>query len=239
MTSQSETLRPRAADKLVAVIEEKIQSGELVSDDPLPPEREIVREHGVSRTVVREAVRILASKGLISARPGFRPVVARLGYDSAIGAVGSVVTQLLGQPGGVRNLFDLRIRMEASLVRDAAQMVTADQIEKLEAALEENRQAISDSSRFYETDVAFHAVLYEVPNNPVLPAIHRAYTDWLSQHWIKMPRLPERNQTNFEAHQAIFDAILRRDPDRAEEALRSHLRFAWQQVSTTFGNLDP
>lgn len=238
MTPQTYALRPRAADKLVTAIEAQIQSGGLSAGDPLPPEREIVREHGVSRTVVREAVRILASKGLISARPGFRPVVAHLGYDSAIGAVGSVVTQLLGQPGGVRNLFDLRIRMEASLVREAAKQASPEQIGRLEAALEDNRRAISETVRFYETDVAFHSVLYEVPGNPVLPAIHRAYTDWLSQHWIKMPRSPERNQSNYEAHKAIFDTILRRDPDRAEDALREHLKFAWMQVSTTFGDLD-
>lgn len=239
MSEHSETLRPRAADKLVAAIEAQIQSGALASDDPLPPEREIVRAHGVSRTVVREAVRILASKGLISARPGFRPVVARLGYASAVDAVGSVVTQLLSQPGGVRNLFDLRIRMEASLVRDAAQTATPDQIDKLEAALAENHLAIPNSTRFYETDVAFHAVLYEVPQNPILPAIHRAYTDWLSQHWIKMARSPDRNEINYQAHKAIFDTILRRDPDKAEQALRDHLRFAWTQVSETFGNLEP
>lgn len=231
-------MRQRAADTLVAAIEAQIQSGALAEGDPIPPEREIVREHGVSRTVVREAVRILASKGLISARPGFRPVVARLGYDSAIGAVGSVVTQLLGQPGGVRNLFDLRTRMEASLVRDAAQIATAEQIGQLEAALDANRLAISNSAEFYETDIAFHSILYEVPGNPVLPAIHRAYTDWLSQHWIKMPRSPDRNQINHAAHKAIFNAILRRDPDKAEEALRSHLDAAWTQVSITFGNLN-
>lgn len=238
VNTQANSTRPRAADALVSVIEAQIQSGELNAGDPLPPEREIVRDHGVSRTVVREAVRILASKGLIVARPGFRPVVAQLGYDSAIGAVGSVVTQLLGQSGGVRNLFDLRIRMEVSLVRDAAQIATAEQINQLEAALENNRAAIAKSTEFYETDIAFHSVLYDIPGNPVLPAIHRAYTDWLSQHWIKMPRLPDRNQTNYEAHRAIFDAILRRDPDKAEAALRTHLKFAWDQVSATFGNLD-
>ncbi len=231
-------MRPRAADALVAAIEAQIQSGGLNAGDPLPPEREIVRDHGVSRTVVREAVRILASKGLISARPGFRPVVAHLGYDSAIGAVGSVVTQLLGQSGGIRNLFDLRIRMEASLVREAAQVATGEQIQQLEAALERNKAAIQNSTDFYETDIAYHSVLYDIPGNPVLPAIHRAYTDWLSLHWIKMPRSPERNQTNYEAHRAIFDAILRRDPDTAEAALRSHLKFAWDQVSSTFGDLN-
>lgn len=238
MNAQAKNPRPRAADSLVSEIEGRILDGDLSPGDPLPPEREIVRDHGVSRTVVREALRILASKGLISARPGFRPVVARVGYDAAIDAVGSVAAQLLGQPGGVRNLFDLRIRMEASLVRDAAQIATAAQIGMLEAALEANQAAIEDSMRFYETDVAFHSILYDVPGNPMLPAIHRAYTDWLSQHWIKMPRSPERNQTNFHAHKEIFEAILRRDPDKAEAALRVHLDFAWDQVSTTFGKLE-
>lgn len=219
-------------------IEQRILDGALAAGAPLPPEREIVQEHGVSRTVVREAVRILASKGLIIARPGFRPVVARPGYDAAIDAIGSVVARLLRQPSGVRNLFDLRIRMEASLVRSAAHAATAEQIGCLEGSLEANRDAIPDSTRFYETDIAFHGVLYDIPGNPVLPAIHRAYTDWLSKHWVKMPRMPERNHINYEAHKAIFDAILRRDADKAEAALRTHLDFAWQQVSSTFEDLD-
>lgn len=234
MTSQVHPPRPRAADRLVTTIEEQILDGTMVADRPLPPEREIVQTHGVSRTVVREAMRILASKGLIIARPGFRPVVARPGYDAAVTVVGSLVTQLLGQPGGVRNLFDLRVRMEASLARDAARSATTADLDRLEAALGANRAAIPASAAFYETDIAFHGVLYEIPGNPVLPAIHRAYTDWLSRHWTRMPRMPERNQINYDAHKAIFDAILRRDADRAEAAIRSHLDFAWTQVSSTF-----
>ena len=230
MNEKVKQLRPRAADTLVTAIETQIRQGQLRAGDPLPPEREIVRDHGVSRTVVREALRILASKALITARPGFRPVVARLGYDAAIDAVGSVAAQLLEQPGGVRNLFDMRIRIEASLARDAAKMATSNQIAELEAALEANRAAISDTKLFYDTDVAFHSVLHNVPGNPMLPALHRAYTDWLSQHWIKMPRMPERNEINFQSHKAIFEAILRRDPDKAEAALRDHLDFAWNQV---------
>jgi DNA-binding GntR family transcriptional regulator len=49
-----------------------------------------------------------------------------------------------------------------------------------------------------------------------------------------MPRLVDRNQRNFEAHSAIFQAILMRDPDAAEAALRSHLDAAWDQVRDTF-----
>lgn len=237
MTVEATDGKPRASDQLIELFERQILDGELQAGQPLPPEREIVQGHGVSRTVVREALRALANKGLITARPGHRPVVAQPGYDAAIGVLESIVNQLLGQPGGIRNLFDVRTRMEASLVRDAARIARSDDIERLEAALAANLEAVPDSAKFYETDVAFHGILYDIPGNPVLPAIHRAYTEWLSKQWLQMPRLPSRNQANYEAHKAIFDAILRRDADKAEAALRVHLDAAWRQVSSTFDGL--
>jgi DNA-binding FadR family transcriptional regulator len=127
--------------------------------------------------------------------------------------------------------------MEASLVRQAAIQANADDIKRLEAALADNFATISETTRFYETDVAFHGVLYEIPRNPVLPSIHKAYTEWLSTHWQQMPRMDTRNQQNYESHRAIFEAILRRNADKAEAALRDHLASAWKQVSETFADL--
>lgn len=227
-------VRTRAADNLVSIFERQIIDGTLAVGKPLPPEREIMQSFGVSRTVVREAVQALAAKGLVEARPRYRPVVRTPGYDAAIEAVGSVVNRLLTVPGGVRNLFELRIMMEAALVRDAALHAGKDHVAKMKQALADNEAALGDSERFFETDVAFHRVLYEVPDNPVLPQIHQAYTDWLSSHWTRMPRDPERNHVNYWAHGRIFESILFRDPDAAERALRDHLDDAWDQVRLTF-----
>lgn len=233
MTTQDRNPKTRAADQLFAHFEAMIRDGSLAPGATLPPEREIVEEHGVSRTVVREAVLALANKGLIKAQPRHRPIVVEPGYDTALDVVGSVVGQLLGQEGSVRHLFDVRIMMEVSLARGAALTADADDIRKLEAALAANEATIEDSVRFYETDVGFHGVLYDIPCNPILPAIHKAYTDWLSVQWLQMPRKPERNKSNFAFHERIFQAILRRDPDEAETALREHLDSAWRQVSPT------
>ncbi|MDA8586043.1 FCD domain-containing protein [Rhodobacteraceae bacterium] len=227
----------RAADNLILVFERQIMDGTLQDGEPLPTEREIVQTYGVSRTVVREAVLALSNKGLVEARPRFRPVVRKPGYDAAIDAVGSVVARLLTVPGGVRNLFDIRIMMEAALARGAALHANRDHIAALKTALEANEAAIDDSQLFFETDIAFHSVLYDVPNNPVLPAIHKGYTGWLSNHWMQMPRQPDRNRKNARAHRAIFEAILLRDPDAAEAALRTHLDAAWSQVRETFNDL--
>ncbi len=227
----------RAADAVVEQLESRIFSGDLVDGEPLPAERELMAEFKVSRTVAREAVTVLASRGLIEARPRFRPVVRRPSYETALDVLGGMVRHLLEQRGGVKHLFDSRILVEAALVRMAAADATKTDIANLRDALKRNGDAISDSVRFYETDMAFHSVLYTIPRNPIFPALHSSYTAWLEKHWKQMPRLPERNRRNFAAHSAILEGILSRDPDAAEQALRLHLADAWEQVRATFESL--
>jgi DNA-binding FadR family transcriptional regulator len=160
----------RAADVLVGELEARIASGELADGSHLPTERALMTRFGTSRTVVREAIAQLASRGLVESRPRFRPVVRRPGYDAAIAAVGGVVVHLLKAPGGVRSLFDTRIFFEAALVRHAALNARKDDIAALREALAANHDAIGDSLRFYETDVAFHAVRSSRPSTRPSPA---------------------------------------------------------------------
>lgn len=224
----------RAADAVVDRIESRISSGELADGAFLPAERELMAEYGISRTVVREAIARLATKGLIEARHRYRPIVRRPGYDAALSAVGGVVSHLLSGSSGVKNLYDVRVFLEAALVRNAALSARKDDIAALRAALQANEQAIPDSERFYATDVGFHAVLYDIPRNPVFPALHRAFTSWLAPHWERMLRSPERNRINYLSHRSIFDAIVERDADAAERALQNHLGAAWEYVRGTF-----
>ena len=226
--------RSRAADVVATRIEARIASGELADGAYLPAERELMADHGISRTVAREAIARLASRGLIEARHRFRPVVRRPGYDAALSAAGGVVSHLLSGAGGVKNLYEVRVFLEAALVRNAALHARKDDISAMRQALEANQGAIPDSSRFYATDVGFHAVFYEVPQNPVLPAVHKAFTAWLAPHWERMPRSPERNRVNYLSHREIFQAIIERDPDMAERALQNHLSAAWEYVRGTF-----
>ena len=242
ITNPSDADRPgaaphRAADDVFRHLAERITSGDLREGDTLPSEREIVEQYGVSRTVVREAVLALANKGLVDARPRFRPVVRKPSFDTAFNTVNDVVTGLLHQAGGVKNLFDTRIMIEAGLARQGAVDAKKPDIAALKEALEANEAVIENNAEFFRTDIAFHAVLYDIPKNPVLPAIHKAYTSWLAPQWTQMPRAPGRNRLNFNHHRAIFEGILMRDPDAAEAALRKHLSDAWDQICETFGEI--
>jgi DNA-binding FadR family transcriptional regulator len=224
----------RAADVMVASIEADIISGKLGDGSFLPAERELMAEYGVGRGVVREAITRLASRGLVKARPRFRPVVRRPGLDAALGALEGIVGHLLSDQAGVKNLYDMRVFLEAALARNAAIHARKDDVAALRAALAMNEAAIPDSEEFYATDVAFHAALYDIARNPVLPAVHKAFTAWLSPHWMRMPRSPERNRVNFLSHREICTAIIERDPDGAEGALLNHLSAAWEYVRGTF-----
>lgn len=224
----------RASDIIVQSIENQINSGELANNTPLPSERELMEVYGASRTVIREAITTLSIRGLIENLPRFRPVVRKPSIDTALNALGGIVTHLLGDPAGVKNLYDSRVFIERALVREAAVNAKKDDIEKLRDALMLNKNAIEDSYEFYKTDMGFHRILYSIPRNPIFPAMHEAYVAWLAKHWEKMQRSPERNLVNYQNHRAIFTAILERDPDKADQALDNHLKVAWEYVRVTF-----
>lgn len=224
----------RAADSVVAQLEARIVSGDLPNGQPLPAERDLMEDFGASRTVIREAISALSNRGLIESKPRFRPIVRKPDYETVLHATGSIVQHLLTERGGVKNLYDSRVFIERALVRDAATSATKEDIADLKAALAANQAAVANSLAFYETDVAFHGVLYGIPKNPIFPAIHTGYTAWLAPHWQKMLRSPERNEMNLHAHQAILSAILERDPTAAEDAMKAHLTAAWDHVRTTF-----
>lgn len=232
--AEPEDVGGRASDPIVRALEGRIATGAFPEGATLPAERDLMAEFKASRTVVREAIAALASRGLVENRPRFRPVVRKPGYDLAVATVGGIVRRLLTDRDGVRNLYESRVFLERALVRDAALHARKADLERLREALAENERAIPDSERFYRTDVRFHGLLYDIPRNPIFPAVHGAFTSWLAPHWTRMPRSPERNRMNWLNHRAILDAIVARDPEAADEALARHLHAAWEFVKATF-----
>lgn len=224
----------RRSDAVAAELVQMIQTGGLQEGERLPAERDLMQRYGVSRAAVREAIVSLANRGLVETRLGHRPVVRKPDYEIAVGKVGNLVGHLMVDRKGVWNLFETRIFMETSLARWAAKHARRDDLDDLRAALDANRESIGNSPLFDETDAAFHAVLYRIPGNPIYPAIHKAYVEWLTQHWRSMKRGAGIDQMNCAGHEAVFEAVLARDPDNAEEAMRRHLVAAWEFVRSTF-----
>jgi GntR family transcriptional regulator, sialic acid-inducible nan operon repressor len=220
----------RLADAVSGELARMIMAGEIAEGARLPAERDLMRRFGVSRTAVREAIANLSHRGLANTRFGHRPVARKPDYEAALHRLGALVSHLVSDKQGITELFESRVFVEAALVRWAAQHARQPDIDNLRQALEANRSAIGSWSEFYATDIAFHAILYRLPGNPIYPAVHKAYVEWLIELWRSMRTSAELDRMNYAGHLSIFDAIAARDPDRAEEALRRHLAAAWELI---------
>jgi GntR family transcriptional regulator, sialic acid-inducible nan operon repressor len=216
--------RQKLSDRVAALLEEEIIRGVRPTGDQLPSEREMMRQFGVGRPAIREALSALQRKGLVLISSGTRARVTRPTPAAILGGLSGAARHLLEQPGGQQHFQEARAFFEIGLARYAARHATTKDLERLEAALDANRATIGDLREFKRTDVEFHFVLAEIPRNSIFVAIHDAMVDWLTdQREITLP-VPGQVQIAYKAHERIFKAVASGDPDTAEKAMVSHLR---------------
>ncbi len=220
----------RLSDDVAEHLERMIREGEVAEADRLPSERELMRQFGVGRPSVREALLHLSRMGLVEVRSGERARVTRPNPQVVIDSLAGAARHMLSAPGGVRDFQGARLFFEVGLARHAAVHATAEDLEALKAALEANRDSLGDLRRFERTDVEFHYVLAVISRNPIFTAIHAALADWLlEQRRTTLARGIDEDA--FEAHEAIYAAIAARDPDGAERAMRDHLEYVAERYT--------
>ncbi len=218
--------RRRLSDEVQSRLETMIHDGRYPPGEQLPSERELMQMFGVGRPAVREALFSLQKMGLVAIQAGDRARVTRPTPEAVVEGLSGAARHLLAAPGGVENLQDARLFFEVGLARHAAEHAAKADIDSLANALEANRQAIGDLETFERTDVAFHFKLAVIAKNPIFTALHQAIVEWLVEQWHTTLSWSGRKGTfkkAYEAHKAIFEAIVLRDPDAAEKAMRSHL----------------
>ncbi|MEO8133839.1 MAG: transcriptional regulator NanR [Betaproteobacteria bacterium] len=230
------TAMPIRKRKLFHAIVEQLElamlDGSLAPGEQLPSERELMKTFQVGRTAIREALFALDRMGLISVQNGERAIVTMPTASTLLDSMSPSIRHMLQAPDGIRHFQEARSLFEVALVRHAAEFATADDIERLAAALESNKQAIGNSDAFVETDVGFHRVLAEIARNPVFTFLHSAIAAWLKEQRTISVRQPISMERAYRAHTRIYKAIAQHDVDGAEWAVREHLeevsRFYWQ-----------
>jgi DNA-binding FadR family transcriptional regulator len=215
--------RRKLFEQVAAHLERQILSGELRPGDRLPPERDLRELFGVGRPAIREALITLQRTGLIEIGNG---APARVAMPTAHGVMAGLmpgVLQLLSNAEGQRQLQGVRLFMEIGLVRHAAVKAEKEDLERIEEALVRNRESIGDLDAFIRTDVAFHYAFAKTMQNPAFLALHDAMSTWLHEQRRIALMEPDEDKAGYEAHKRIYEAVVKRDPDAAEEAMRLHL----------------
>jgi len=226
MTVQTQKYTPiqseRLYEQIVEQVEQRILAGELKVGDRLTPERELAAQFGVSRTAVREAVKALRQKGLVEVQPG-RGTFITNGTSRAVRHSLDLLMKIGGMEG-FSDLVEVREIVEPEIAALAAARATDEHIAALREAVVTMDGALEDPDKFIEADLDFHLACAEATRNALIPALIDSIVDLLREQRARIFRVaggPQRGQFH---HKRILEAIVRRDPKAAHEAMRAHLR---------------
>jgi GntR family transcriptional repressor for pyruvate dehydrogenase complex len=215
-------------DQVLAQLKAAILSGSLRPGDRLPSESELAAGFGVSRHVIREALKVLAASNLIVASRGRDggTFVAHVGTEAAVRSLAETLLLMLDLDRiSLGEIVEARRTVETAAVRIAALRRTAEDLRAMELALERAADADVSDQEWLDLDVVFHRAEVEAGHNRVL------VMPLAAMHAVVQPRLnrliyPYLDRSTVVAqHRAIFEAIRDRDPDRAEAMVLRHLEY--------------
>jgi len=198
------------------IIEGNLAAGERVSED------ELARRLGVSRTPVREAMRVLEGHGLIVRHRGKGTYVARLTTSAE-----------------AKTLYELRAPLEGFLAQRAAETITVSEIAELERLTAAFREAVPGREEplgsVIGADSALHWCIYDAARSELV-SIVRSYWGRLMRELYSRAYLTEAPEHFAAQHDEILTALRARDGTAARKAMELHVRKGWDAVSVSFEN---
>lgn len=216
--------RVRLRDEIVDRIRSMIIDGSLKPEDKLPPERELARLFGVSRTAVREALRTLEATGLVKVEHGVGVSVTDWAPEEARGLT---MHSLLKESHTVQAVLEARKAVEPTMARLAAERASREDLDRLVNIQKAMEEEIRSGRAAAEWDYEFHAAIADACKNNVLAtmfsAISALYRHTQRLHRVKTWGVPRRPEAVAKEHARILEAILKRDPVAAERAALEHL----------------
>jgi GntR family transcriptional repressor for pyruvate dehydrogenase complex len=204
--------RARSAyQEVVEQIRDGIFSGRFKLRDRLPTERELAVQFGLSRVVIREAIRTLELSGLVSVKKGAKGgIFVAQDFDRPIAA--SISNLIDGGEVTLENLFEVRGILEPHAAAKLATLGTEEEFGRLESIIQEARQARAVGSNLRPYNIRFHRLIMRMSKNPVLTVVGETVLTILTKKisWLVSP---ETSLFVLEKHEAIMDAIAKRNGD--------------------------
>jgi len=200
---------------------EAIVAGRYAVGASIPPEPVLCQELGVSRTVVREAVKSLIAKGLMTTGPkvGAR-VLSEDNWNWFDPDVINWQSKAGLTPEFLRDLQDLRRVVEPAAMRLAAERATAQDISDIELAYAGMKRAVEEGGDYVTHDLLFHQGLLRASRNRMLVQMSKALGALLRTSFEVSTRRKNGPALSLPLHRAVLDAVIRHQPDEAERAIR-------------------
>jgi DNA-binding FadR family transcriptional regulator len=208
-------------------LREQLLEGRIRSGDRLLPERELALQMGVSRPIVREALRALSMLGVVEIRERVGTVVRQ----PDVSVLGDVFAFSLAQvPDAIDDVMQARIALECQAIRLACQRATTADIERMRNALDAIEATVDDAAGGGQADFDFHIALVRASKSDTLVQLYGAMADLLTRSHRDRRQLvgdhhdATMKRTVVEDHRHLLEVVIAGDEDAADQALRHHFR---------------
>ena len=200
---------------------QKILRGDLLPGTPLPPENEILAEIGIGRSTLREAFRILSSKGFISSRQrsGTR-VRPREEWNDLDLMVIAWTAEIFDVDEILLELYEYRRLLEPEAARLAAERASDAEIKAIQIAFSAMQQSLGSRKDEIESDIRLHVEIILAANNRFLTPLATAIKSLLRIAIERSHSEPAPLAKSVEMHRAVVEAIAARDGSGAQFAMR-------------------
>ncbi|MBD3309441.1 FCD domain-containing protein [candidate division KSB3 bacterium] len=213
------------ADIVIQQIKDLISSGKLKPGEKLPSEQKMEERFGISRAIIRRALKRLDAFGIVKTIPQSGTYITGLGID-ALGGLLSNVLRL--EEKDYESLVETRYALEIYAVELAATTISKKGIKELEAVHQDFVQQVKKGIASFDEDLMFHIKIAEYSKNPILKSLvtllasdvirlNRQFEDHIGKQHILDRRLGAMQE-----HEEILEAMRAKDPDKAVHAMKAH-----------------
>ena len=220
--------------KLIAVFKQLISEGTMTPGGRLPSERELAASFGVSRSSLRQALKVLEIMGVISQRVGDGTYL-----NSSAKAILSEPMQFLILLDGIseHELMEARLIVEPELAAQAAERATDEDIAAIRREVEAMEQPKLDQHQLIEHDLLFHQAIFAAAKNRVCGLMFAVVHQSLKNLITLTSQVVDAEHT-LVLHRRILNAIRKRDSDEARRRMREHLLDARELIAKATGRMD-
>jgi len=212
-------------EKVLAELKKGIMHGDLKPGDKLPSERELAVILGVSRTSLREALKLLEASGVVTIKHGQGVFIANNDSDEYMQ---KFISHMFIDEKKIEELFQIRKIIETEAAVWACQNGTNEQLKKIYDLIQETLNAIENNTRgdvlaiLVKQDGKFHQLVAEAANNSVLENIMNSLLDVLADSRAKAIS-KNRQAKSLQEHMKVAEALLERDEEKARKSMLEHL----------------
>lgn len=215
--------KERLVDRVVNELQELIVNGQLEPETKLPPERELADQLGVSRTALREAVRILVTKGLLETKPGVGTMVKQMTREQIVEPLDLLLRTNSAGEISFDDLHQVRSILELEIAGLAAQNATEADITRLRQIATRMETAERDPEVLAAHDADFHSALAAMTYNPLLAILIGSLRDLLQEYIARVTPYLDPHRDNVLLHYKLLERIEAGDVAGAQAAMQENL----------------